>query len=121
MQIDFQRVAPVIISILIIVSIAILRQYSKTFAAIAATMPINIPLGLWIVYAGEKGDAATTAANMADFSFAVTINMIPTVFFALVVWFAFRAGWTLVPALLVGYAAWAVTLAISMLIRGWLA
>jgi hypothetical protein len=119
MQIDVQRILPVIVSILVIISVAVLRQYSKTFAAIAATMPINIPLGLWIVYAGEQGDAATTAANMADFSRLVTINMIPTIFFAMVAWLAFRSGWTLVPAILAGYAAWAVTLAISMVIRGW--
>jgi hypothetical protein len=55
MQIDVQRILPVLVSILIIISVAVLRQYSKTFAAIAATMPINIPLGLWIVYAGEQG------------------------------------------------------------------
>ncbi len=44
MTIDWSRVTPVLISIGIIIGIAILRQYSKTIAAIAATMPINIPL-----------------------------------------------------------------------------
>jgi hypothetical protein len=106
-------VLPVIVSICIIIAVAVLRQYSKTLAAIAATMPINIPLGLWIVYAGEKGDNSA----MLDFSRNVTINMIPTMFFAVVAWVAFRAGWTLIPSILAGYVAWAVVLALVSIIR----
>ena len=52
MSIDWQRVLPVAVSIGIIIAVAVLRQYSKTFAAIAATMPINVPLALWIIYSG---------------------------------------------------------------------
>ena len=45
-----RQILPVIVSILIIIAVAILRNYSKTLAAIFATMPINIPLSLWIIY-----------------------------------------------------------------------
>ncbi len=38
--------SPVLVSIAIIILIAIVRQYSKTFAAIAATCLSNIPLGM---------------------------------------------------------------------------
>jgi hypothetical protein len=113
MSIDFQRVLPVIVSICIIIAVAVLRQYSKTLAAIAATMPINIPLGLWIVYAGEKGNNGA----MVDFSRNVMVNMIPTMFFAVVVWFAFRAGWTLVPSIIAGYIAWAIVLGVISVIK----
>jgi phosphoglycerol transferase MdoB-like AlkP superfamily enzyme len=102
MTIDWGKVAPVIVSILIIIAVAVLRQYSRTFAAIAATMPINIPLALWIVNNGED------TAGMADFSKTMVFNMLPTVVFIFVAWLAFRAGWTLVPSLLIGYAAWGV-------------
>jgi hypothetical protein len=53
MTIHWERIAPVIVSILIIIAIAILRQYSAVFASIAAVMPINVPLGMWIVAAGD--------------------------------------------------------------------
>jgi len=105
MVIDWGKVAPVIVSILIIIAVAILRQYSRTFAAIAATMPINIPLALWIVNSGDE-----TSASMADFSKTMVFNMLPTVVFIFVAWLAFRAGWTLVPSILIGYLAWGVGL-----------
>ncbi len=102
MVIDWGKVAPVIVSIIIIIAVAILRQYSRTFAAIAATMPINIPLALWIVNSGED------AAGMTEFSKAMVFNMLPTVVFIFVAWLAFRASWTLVPSILMGYGAWGV-------------
>jgi hypothetical protein len=117
MAIDWGKVAPVIVSILIIIAVAILRQYSRTFAAIAATMPVNIPLALWIVNSGEE-----TSASMADFSRTMTFNMFPTVLFIAVVWLAFRAGWQLLPALGVGYLAWGVGMLVMSGIRqltGW--
>lgn len=113
---SIERILPVIVSICIIVAVAVLREYSKTLAAIAATMPINIPLGLWIVYAGERGENGV----MIDFSQNVMLNMIPTMFFAIVAYVAFRAGWTLLPSILAGYAAWAVTLALLSVVRSWL-
>lgn len=50
--INWASILPVIVSILIIIAIAILRNYSQAFASIVAVMPINIPLGMWIVAAG---------------------------------------------------------------------
>jgi len=102
MVIDWGKVAPVIVSIIIIIAVAILRQYSRPFAAIAATMPINIPLALWIVSSGED------TAGMAVFSKTLVFNMIPTVIFIFIAWLAFRAGWTLVPSIVVGYVAWGI-------------
>ncbi len=113
-MIDWQKVTPVIVSILIIIAIAILRNSSKTLAAIVATMPINIPLGLWIVYAGEEGNYDA----MLTFSEALLINIIPTVCFLVAAYLALRAGWTLLPVLGAGYAVWGTTLAISYALRG---
>lgn len=115
MTIDWGKVAPVIVSIFIIIGVAILRQYSRTFAAIAATMPINIPLALWIVNSGED------SAGMADFSKTMVFNMIPTVVFIFVAWLAFRAGWTLIPSILIGYAAWGIGMLVIVGLRQWLA
>ncbi len=86
MEIAWQRVLPVIVSIVIIIAVAILREYSKTFAAVAATMPINIPLALWIVSAGS------TRQEMQEFTHAVLLNIWPPIVFVIVTGLAARAG-----------------------------
>ncbi len=112
MTIDWSRVTPVLISIGIIIGIAVLRQYSKTIAAIAATMPINIPLGMWIVAAGGDSQGA-----LLEFNQAVLINIIPTVAFILTAWLMARAGHGVLATIVVGYIVWAVCLGIVLLIR----
>jgi hypothetical protein len=116
MTIDWGRIAPVIVSILIIIAVAILRNYSKTLAAIFATMPINIPLGLWVVYGG--GDMTNDA--LAAFTTNMFWNMFPTVLFIGVVVLAVKASWPLLTSIGVGYVAWGVSLAALTLLRGWL-
>jgi hypothetical protein len=113
MEIVWGRVLPVIVSIIIIVGVAILREYSRTLAAILVTMPINILLGLWVIYAGD-GD---NPAAMQQFTSAIFINIWPTILFLIVIWLAARAGWTFLPMLAAGYAAWAVGLAALMALR----
>lgn len=113
MEIAWQKILPVIVSIIIIITIAVLREYSKTLAAIASTMPINIPLGMWIVATG--GD--TSPAVMQQFTGALFINIWPTIGFLLVVWLAARAGWGLVPMIVAGYIAWAIGLGAILLVR----
>lgn len=116
MTIDWGRVAPVIVSILIIIAVAILRNYSKTLAAIFATMPINIPLGLWVVAGG--GEMANDA--LAGFANDMFWNMFPTMLFIGVVVLGVKANWTLVTSILAGYAAWGVSMVALSLVRGWL-
>jgi hypothetical protein len=116
MTIDWGRVLPVIVSIGVILLVAIVRQYSRTLASIVATMPINLPLALWVVYAGENHDAST----MTEFSRALTINLVPTFFFVVVAWLGFRAGWSLIPVLVAGYAAWGIGLLAITILRTWL-
>ncbi len=113
MNIDWSRVAPVIISIGIIILIAIVRQYSKTFAAIAATMPLNIPLGMWIVYSGSEDRQAA----MIEFSQAAAMNIIPTLVFLIVAWQLSKAGYSVIPTIVVGYLAWAICLGLVFLLR----
>jgi positive regulator of sigma E activity len=113
MTIAWDKVLPVIVSIGVIILVAILRQYSRQFAAIAATMPLNIPLGMWIVYAGAEDKQAA----LSDFSQAVLVNIIPTVIFMIVAWQTTRAGWDLMPTIALGYVAWAISLVCILLLR----
>lgn len=116
MSIDWSRILPVLVSIAIIIAVAILRQYSRTIAAIAATMPINIPLGMWIIYVGS--DDKQTA--LADFTQAALINIVPTIAFLIVAWQMSRSGYGAVPSIFVGYVVWAAGLGLLLLIRAWL-
>ena len=111
MEIAWGKVAPVIVSIIIIIAIAVLREYSKNFAAIASTMPINLPLGLWLVY------GSSTKADIEPFTRALMLNLIPTFAFVVIAWLASRAGWKLIPMIVAGYAGWGVGLFALMLIR----
>lgn len=113
MEIAWGRVLPVLVSILIIVLVAILREYSRTIAAIAATMPINIPLALWIVAAGDGHNSEA----MAQFTRAIFINFWPTVVFIIAVYLTARAGWRLIPMLAAGYAGWGISLGLILLVK----
>jgi hypothetical protein len=114
MAVDWTRVMPVLISIVILIAIALLRNYSRTFAAVAATMPANITLGLFIVYSSAE-DRPT---ELREFSSALLLNIIPTLFFIIFAWYAARQGWSLVPILLGGYVIWAMGVGIIFLLRG---
>ncbi|HRE46606.1 MAG TPA: hypothetical protein PLD47_02680 [Aggregatilineales bacterium] len=116
MNIAWSKLLPVIVSILIIIAVAILRHYSRAFAAIAATMPINLPLGMWIVFSGTTEGQDQTKL-LAEFAEAAFYNMFPTVLFIFVAWQMTKAGHSLIAAILVGYVAWAVTLGGVYLLR----
>ena len=111
-MIVWERVLPVVLSIGIILLVAVLREYSRTFAAIAATMPINVPLALWIVFSADNDPLARAA-----FSEGMLIGILPTVLFLIVCWVVVRAGWPLIPTLVAGYAAWGVSLGALLIIR----
>jgi hypothetical protein len=108
MTLDWNRVLPVIISI---ISIAILRQYSRFFAAIVATMPVNITLGMWLI----SSSAEDSKADLEEFNRALLINIIPTLIFILVAWQAARAGWNLMTILLAGYIVWVIGIGVILL------
>ena len=96
--------APVIISILIILLVAYLRNRSRTFAVLAGTMPINLPLTLWITFAGSNADAAT----ISGFVRSLFLAMFATMLWVVVVFLTTRSGWSLVPAIASGYVAWGI-------------
>lgn len=115
MTIDWQRVLPVVVSIGIIIAVAVLRQYSKTFAAIAATMPINVPLALWIVYSG--GGEADRDGTLNFFE-TMLVSLPATIVFIVAAYMAARAGWGLPQMILVGYLAWGASLLLLLPLRG---
>ncbi len=113
MSIDWSRIAPVLVSIGIIIFIAIIRQYSKTLAAVVVTMPLNIPLGMWIVYSGSDDRQAA----LTEFSQAAAVNILPSIIFLIVAWQLAKAGFPLLQTILFSYVAWAVSLGLLFLVR----
>ncbi|MEJ2150561.1 MAG: hypothetical protein P8Z40_13925 [Chloroflexota bacterium] len=110
---SWQRLAPIVISITVIILIAILQEHSRLVAAITATMPLTAPLGIWIVYAAQAGDQKA----IAEFNGSLLVGVWPTVGFLVAVWLAARTGWRLVPMLAAGYAAWVVGLGVLFGVR----
>lgn len=108
-----QDIVPVILSIIVIILVAVLEKQSKLFAALAATMPLGIPLALWIVYSSNGGDKQV----VSQFSLSLLLSLIPTLAFVVTVWLAARAGMRLVPILLTGYSVWGVGALILYLLR----
>ena len=111
-QSTWQQVLPVLCSILVIVAIAVLRNVSKTFAAIAATMPLTIPLALWIMAA-----SGTTQSDLVEFSGSLVAGVGATVVFTIALWLAARAGCGWIAMLAAGYAAYALVLGIAFVVR----
>lgn len=111
MQIEWRNVLPVLFSIGVILLVAVLRNHSRTLAAITATMPLNIPLALWIVSSGSPSDGA----GLASFIEGLVIGLIPTFAFLVVALLAARAGWGLPAILGAGYAAWGIGLGTLLL------
>jgi hypothetical protein len=108
-----QDVIPVLLSILIIVLIAVLEKQSKLFAALVATMPLSVPLALWIVYSSNSGDKSA----VSQFSLSLLLGLLPTLGFLVAVWLAARAGMKLVPMIVTGYSVWAIGAIILYLLR----
>jgi hypothetical protein len=113
LQSDITKIVPVIISILVIISVAILRNYSRNVAAIAAVMPLNIPLAMYVIYSGAEDKQKA----LLEFNEALFLNMAPFVIFMLVTWQGAKAGWGLAPILIAGYVSWAGALAAAFALR----
>ena len=107
---NLQKVLPIITSMVIILIVAVLRERSRTLAAILGTMPINMPLVMWIIWSTPD----TTQPVMVGFVRSLIIGMVPTMLWLAIVYLALRGGWQLWSALLSGYAAWAVLLLVAI-------
>ena len=111
---NLQKILPVATSIGIILLVAVLRERSRTLAAIFATMPINMPLAIWVVASGVGDEQLNPVIALLTRN--MLIGFIPTFVWLGIVFLAMRAGWQLIPAILTGYAVWAVLIAAAFAI-----
>ena len=84
----WQDTIPVLISILVLVVVAILQKQSKLAAALTTTMPLTVPLAMWIVYSSSDGNQET----MTQFNLGMVLGIIPSIGFLITAWLASRAG-----------------------------
>lgn len=103
MSLKSQEIVPIVASIAVIVLVAILERHSKLFAAVAATMPLTIPLSMWVVYAANNGEPQA----VSRFALGLLLSLLSTLAFAITLWLTARAGFKLIPMLLTSYAVWA--------------
>lgn len=99
-----QDTLPVVLSIVIIIAVALVQKQSRLAAALTATMPLTAPLALWIVYASSSGDRQA----VTQFSQGMLLGIFPSIGFLFAAWLATRAGFTLVPTLLISFLVWAI-------------
>ncbi len=107
---SIQKTLPVITSIAIILLVAVLRERSRTLAAIVSTMPINIPLALWVVFGAGDYDAEA-AATFVRF---ILIGLFPLLIWVAIVYLALRNDVALLPAIGIGYLVWGVITGIML-------
>ena len=112
---SWQEILRVLVAFVVIVAVTILQKQSKLIAAITATMPINIPLAMWILYSSTGGDRS----SMKEFTQSLVFGIFPTVGFLLAVWLAWRMALKLMPTFLVGYAIWGVGVLILLALKKW--
>ncbi|MCX6018426.1 MAG: hypothetical protein NTZ50_07975 [Chloroflexi bacterium] len=106
---NFQKILPVLTSIGIILIIAAVRERSRTAAAIFASMPINIPLALWVVFgSGAPAEPQAEALFLRN----IGVGLLTTLVWVGIVFVGLRFGFTLPSAIIVGYVAWAALTAL---------
>jgi hypothetical protein len=107
------EIIPVAISIVVIVMVAVLQKYSKLFAAVTATMPLTIPLSLWVVYASVQGERA----QVEEYAQSLVMGVVPTLAFTLALWLGARQGLKIAPLLVMSYIVWGAVLLASIGMR----
>lgn len=108
------EILPVLLSVATIVVVAVVERHSKAVAAVTATMPIGVPLALWVVIARNQGRRQEV---MTVLTREMLVGIVGTVVFLVVAYFAARAGWRLLPVIVAGYAGWGATLGAFALFR----
>ena len=110
---SWQEISRILIACGVILAVAVLQKQSKLIAAIMATMPVNVPLAMWLLYSATGGDGV----SMREFAKSLVVSIFPTVGFLLAAWLALRADMKLGPTLLAGYAIWGAGVLIVMLLQ----
>lgn len=100
------RVYEILISLAVIVLVTWLGDRFRGLAGVLATMPLNIPLAMMIVFHNTGRDPEATV----EFARASVKGIVATGSFVLAAWLVSRRRSPFALVILAGYAAWAATL-----------
>ena len=110
---NLQKTLPVVSSIVIILIVAVVRDRSRTLAAIFAVMPINMPLALWVLASGGSDDAMV----LMNYVRTLIIGLIPAFIWLGVVFIFLKLGWTLLGSIVIAYVVWVALIAALLWLR----
>ncbi len=108
-----EKVLPVVVSVVIIVLVAMVQERSRELAAIAAVMPLTVPLAAWIVFSASGGDHRQTAQFVRSMFGAY----VPTVVFVAALWYGFRQAWPFPLVIVLAFAIWAALVTLQYVVR----
>lgn len=113
------RILQIVISLVVIAVVAFVGDRWRGVGGIIASMPLTIPLTMFIVFLNTNRDPIATS----EFLRSAIGGIVATCVFTLVAWLAMRQRWPIGWALAGGYAGWGVTLlvwqgAARLLFRG---
>jgi hypothetical protein len=97
-----EKLVTVVLSVLIVVMVAVVQERSRHLAAIIATMPLTVPLAMWIVFSASRGDQRQTA----DFVGSMLVGIVGNVLFVLACWLGFRREWGFLATVAFAAAVW---------------
>ena len=93
----------ILVGCALITAVALISDRSRALAGIAATMPINITIILWIIW----GKSEREYSNIQEVSRSMLTGIFSTACFIALCWFGFNRRWSFVMTLTVGYLVWA--------------
>jgi hypothetical protein len=93
----------ILVGYALITAVALISDRSRALAGIAATMPINITIILWIIWGKSEGEYS----NLQEVTRSMLTGIFSTVCFIALCWFGFNRRWSFVMTLTVGYLVWA--------------
>jgi hypothetical protein len=112
--VDANKVVPVLVSIAIIVLVSVVKEKSRFLVAVLTSMPVLMPMALWVVWSASKGNHEQTA----EFAGSLVLGVAATLAFVTGTWIALRQnldfGWRLGA----GAIAWLVVLGGGKLLQG---
>lgn len=108
-----EKLLPVVVSVVIIVLVALVQEWSRELAAILAVMPLTVPLATWIVFSSSGGDHQQTSAFVSSMFAAY----LPTLVFVAALWYGLRQAWPFALVIVFAFGVWAALVALPYVVR----
>ena len=96
-------------AMVILVIVAFIGERYRNIAGLLTSMPLQIPLAMWIVYTSTGGQSEQTA----QFARAAFYGIVPTAMFCLTCWLVLAKGWPFPRVVMTAYGVWLVSTFIS--------